>query len=96
MPETVMQRRSQREIREGKAPRRLADRSAIEHMKQARWQSGAAFVTRQVALAVAVLCLVIASTIVHSNDLSGMPALQLSAQAADSWHQHTPSKAGIN
>jgi hypothetical protein len=56
MPFGQMRRRSQSEIRDGKAPRRLADRSAIEHMNQVRWHSGAAYLTRQVALTVAVLC----------------------------------------
>jgi hypothetical protein len=45
MPFGQMRRRSQSEIRDGKAPRRLADRSAIEHMNQVRWHSGAAYLT---------------------------------------------------
>jgi hypothetical protein len=69
MPDGQIRWPSQRDIREGRAPRRLAVRTAIEHRSYLRWHSGAAHLGRQVALAVAVLCLVIASTIVHSDEL---------------------------
>jgi OmpA-OmpF porin, OOP family len=68
MPDGQTPRRSQREIREGKAPRRLAERGIDEHSRMVRWGSGRRQLTRQLALAVAVLFLVIASTVVHSDD----------------------------
>jgi hypothetical protein len=74
MPEGQTWWRTQREIREGKAPRRLAerlDRQAVHHSR--RW-SGAAYLARRLALAVSVVFLVIASTVVHSDELSYSPA----------------------
>jgi ferric-dicitrate binding protein FerR (iron transport regulator) len=74
-------RRSQREIREGKAPRRLAERRDHQHLHQGRRWSGAAHLARRVALAVSVLLLVIASTVVYSDDYgaaSGSDAFWLS------------------
>jgi hypothetical protein len=60
---------SQREIREGRAPRRLAERGMTRHVHDAgtgAHLSRHAHFSRQLALALAVLVLVIASTIVHS------------------------------
>jgi hypothetical protein len=68
MPEGQIRRRSQREIREGKAPRRLAERARYQHRHQSGAHGGGAYLTRQVALAAAVLFLVIASTVVHGGD----------------------------
>jgi opacity protein-like surface antigen len=70
MPDDQTRRRSQREIREGRGPRRLAERSACEHMHELTWRSGGVAVVRRLALAAAVLFLVIASTIVQSDDYS--------------------------
>ena len=66
MPDGQNRRRSQREIREGRAPRRLAERSVQEHMHEIGVRGGATQLTRQLVVALAVLVLVIASTIVHS------------------------------
>jgi opacity protein-like surface antigen len=63
-------RRSQREIREGKAPRRLAERCDFHPARHSRRWSGTAHLARRVALAVCVVFLVIASTVVHSDDYS--------------------------
>jgi hypothetical protein len=63
-------RLSQREIREGKAPRRLAERCDFDPPPHGRCWSGAADLARRVALAVSVVFLVIASTVVHSDDYS--------------------------
>jgi hypothetical protein len=62
--------RTQREIREGKAPRRLAERLDLQAVHHSRRWSGAAYLARRVALAVSVVFLVIASTVVHSDDYS--------------------------
>jgi hypothetical protein len=62
--------RSQREIREGKAPRRLAERRDLQAVHYSRRWSGAAYLAKRLALAVSVVCLVIASTVVHSDDFS--------------------------
>ncbi|HEX2790446.1 MAG TPA: hypothetical protein VHN17_08455 [Steroidobacteraceae bacterium] len=70
MAQRQTRRRSQREIREGKAPRRLAERRDLLHLHQGRRWSGAAHLARRVALAVSVLLLVIASTVVYSDDYS--------------------------
>ena len=70
MPDGQKRRRSQREIREGRAPRRLAERSVQVHMHEVGVRGGAAHLTRQLAVAIAVLVLVIASTIVHSDEYS--------------------------
>jgi hypothetical protein len=61
-------RLSQREIREGKAPRRLAERCDRHLPPHSHPWSGAAGLARRVALAVSVVFLVIASTVVHSDD----------------------------
>jgi hypothetical protein len=66
-------RRTQREIREGRAPRRLAERSSDQHLQELqalRWQCGGVYLVRRLALAAVVLFLVIASTIVHSDEYS--------------------------
>jgi len=68
MPNGPTRRRSQREIREGKGPRRLAERSACQHMHELTWHSGGVAVARRLAVAVAVLFLVIAATVVQSDD----------------------------
>jgi opacity protein-like surface antigen len=65
--------RTQREIREGKAPRRLAERLDRQAVHYSRRWSGAAYLARRVALAVSVVFLVIASTVVHSDALSYSP-----------------------
>jgi hypothetical protein len=70
MPDVQKRRRSQREIREGKAPRRLAERSLQQHTHAVGVRGGPAHLTRQLAVAIAVLVLVIASTIVHGDDYS--------------------------
>ena len=67
MPLGHTARRSQREIREGKAPRRLAERSGLQHGWIARGHSAAANMTRRLALATAVVLLVIAATVVHAD-----------------------------
>jgi hypothetical protein len=75
MSDSPRRRCSQREIREGRAPRRLAERGSAPHM-HGRSASGSAYLNRhaqlskQLALALAVLILVIASTIVHSANYS--------------------------
>ena len=61
-------RRSQREIREGKAPRRLAERAIDAPKHRYRARSAGAHITRQLVLAAAVLLLVVASTLVYSED----------------------------
>jgi hypothetical protein len=68
MPDGQNRRRSQREIREGRAPRRLAERSVQEHMHEIGVRGSAAHLTRQLVVALVVLVLVIASTIVHSDE----------------------------
>ncbi|MFI4868512.1 MAG: outer membrane beta-barrel protein [Steroidobacterales bacterium] len=60
-------RRSQREIREGKAPRRIAERAIGAPKPRRRARRAGAHVMRQLAVAAAVL-LVIASTVVYSDD----------------------------
>jgi hypothetical protein len=56
---------SQRDIREGRAPRRLAERGFSHHMQGAGTSgAGGAHFSRQLAVAFAVLVLVIASTVV--------------------------------
>jgi len=70
MPNGQTRRCSQREIREGKGPRRLAERSACQHMHELTWNSGGVAVVRRLAVAVAVLFLVIAATVVQSDDYS--------------------------
>jgi hypothetical protein len=67
-PDAHTWRLSQREIREGKAPRRLAERCDSHPPRHSRRWSGAAHLARRVALAVSVVFLVIASTVVHSDD----------------------------
>jgi hypothetical protein len=69
MSDDSRRRCPQREIREGRAPRRLAERGMPQHMKGASG-TGGAHLSRQLAVALAVLVLVIASTIVHSDDYS--------------------------
>jgi hypothetical protein len=68
MPDGHTWRRSQREIREGRAPRRLAERRDLQPRHHSRRCSGAAYLARRLALAVSVVLLVIASTVVHSDD----------------------------
>jgi hypothetical protein len=70
MPDGQTWWRSQREIREGKAPRRLAERRDLQAAHDSRRWSGAAYLAKRVALAVSVVCLVIAYTIVHNDDYS--------------------------
>jgi hypothetical protein len=72
MPDGQTRRRSQREIRQGKAPRRLAERGMHEHSRLASARGGRAYLTRQLALAVTVLFLVIAATVVHGDDYSSI------------------------
>lgn len=76
MPEDQIRRRSQREIREGKAPRCLVEREMFEPRHQIRAHGSGAYLTRQLVLAAAVLFLVIASTVVHSagDDRVACPA----------------------
>ena len=52
MPDVQARRRSQRELREGMGPRRLAERSTDQHMRELRWQGGAACLARRLALAI--------------------------------------------
>jgi hypothetical protein len=69
MSDSPRRRCSQREIREGRAPRRLAERGMTRRVHDAGAEarlSKHAHLSRQLALALAVLVLVIASTIVHS------------------------------
>jgi hypothetical protein len=68
MPHEQLRRCTQREIRDGKAPRRLAERAIGAPTWQRRPRSSGAHITRRLALAVAVLLLVIASTVVYSDD----------------------------
>jgi hypothetical protein len=68
VPQGQNWRRSQREIREGKAPRRLAERQDLQAVHDCHRWSGAAYVAKRLALAVSVVFLVIASTVVHSDD----------------------------
>jgi hypothetical protein len=71
MPDGQNRRRSQREIREGRAPRRLAERCLQEHLHEVGARGGvAAHLTRQLVVGLAVLVLVIASSIVHSDEYS--------------------------
>jgi hypothetical protein len=70
MADRQTRRRSQREIREGLAPRRLAERRDIQAAAGSALWSGPAWLARRVALAVSVVFLVIASTVVHSADYS--------------------------
>jgi hypothetical protein len=70
MSDSPRRRCSQREIREGMAPRRLAERGMTPHTRPMRAGAGAyltrhAQLSKQWALALAVMVLVIASTIVH-------------------------------
>jgi hypothetical protein len=72
MSDSPRRRCTQREIREGKAPRRLAERGMTTptHANSAGTGAGAyltrhAHLSKQWALALAVMVLVIASTIVH-------------------------------
>jgi hypothetical protein len=73
MPQGQTWRRSQREIREGKAPRRLAERQDLQAGHASHLWSGAGYVAKRVAVAVSVVFLVIASTVVHSDDYGGSP-----------------------
>jgi Outer membrane protein beta-barrel domain len=70
MPEVAIRRRSQRELREGMGPRRLAERSTNQHMRELRWHGGGACLARRLAMTVVVVFLVIAATVVHSDDYS--------------------------
>jgi hypothetical protein len=70
MADRQSRRCSQREIREGKAPRRLAERGDRLHRYQVRGNTRGAYLARRLTLAVAVVFLVIASTVVHSDDYS--------------------------
>jgi hypothetical protein len=70
MPEGQTWRRSQRQIREGKAPRRLAERQNLRAVHDCHRWSGPAYLAKRLALAVSVVFLVIASTVVHSDDFS--------------------------
>ncbi len=70
MPDVPIRRRSQRELRDGLGPRRLTERSNDQHMRELRWQGGGAGLARRLAMAVAVVFLVIAATVVHSDDYS--------------------------
>jgi opacity protein-like surface antigen len=69
MPESWRRRCTQCEIREGRGPRRLAERSLLRHMQEVG-AHGRAHLTRQLALALVVMVLVIASTIVHADEYS--------------------------
>jgi len=80
-------RRSQREIREGRAPRRLAERRDYQAMPYGPPWSGAAWLARRVALAASVVLLVIASTVVHSDDYGVREAAYVCfGHADDSFH----------
>jgi hypothetical protein len=68
MRDEQIRRRSQREIREGKAPSRLAERAINARKPLGRPRNTDGNITRQLALAAAVLLLVIASTVVYSDD----------------------------
>jgi hypothetical protein len=76
-------RRSQREIREGRAPRRLADRLDPQATRYGLPCSGAAWLARRVALAASVVLLVIASTVVHSDDYGAREAASVCLGHAD-------------
>lgn len=87
MPEGHTWRRSQREIREGKAPRRLAERRDLQaKQRNHRWPV-TGYLARRVALAISVVFLVIASTVVHALPIattmhgrSGRAAAQSAAE----------------
>jgi len=86
MSDSQRRRRSQREIREGMAPRRLAERGTTQYLHGTGGSahlSRHAHLSKQLALALAVLVLVIASTIVHSNEYSP-PAVSTSAAVSPS------------
>ena len=68
MKDDPISRCSQRDIREGKAPRRLAERALDVGSRRRHPRSPGAYIARQLALASAVLLLVIASTVVYSED----------------------------
>jgi hypothetical protein len=70
VPELHTRRCSQRDLREGRGPRRLAERDAYQHMRELRWHSGGACLARRLTWAAVVMFLVIASTVVHSDDYS--------------------------
>jgi hypothetical protein len=78
-------RRSQREIREGRAPRRLAERRDYQATRYGPPCSGAAWLARRVALAASVVLLVIASTVVHSDDYGAREAAHVCFGHADSF-----------
>ena len=68
MRDNPSHRRTQREIRAGKAPRRLAERAIGAPKHRGRGRGGRPSIARQLVLAAAVLLLVIASTVVYSDD----------------------------
>jgi hypothetical protein len=80
-------RRSQREIREGKAPRRLVERRDLQAMHRSHRWPAAGYLARRLALAVSVVFLVIASTVVHARPnpmtMHGRPGRAAAQPVAD-------------